>query len=304
MSGQRWAAAGAALLMLGQAYAAEPQCGGVVNNSALAIELCTKAIDSGRFAGLELAKAYHSRGTELAATGQHDRAIADFDVAVQLEPTFTSAVFNRALSWSAKGEHDRAISDYDTVLKLSPRDGSAHLGRAAEWIAKGDYKRAIADFDDATRLGQAASGYFGRGRAKFYAGDFMGAASDFYRAHQLEATIYTALWMFLARKRADIPGEKTLAQDAGTSGSGDWPAPIVALYLGRGTPAAVQSAATHLDAARQRTQRCEANYYIGEWHLLRGERDAAAKLLRDAVTTCPQGYIEYEGAVAELARLK
>ena len=30
--------------------------------------------------------------------------------------------------------------------------------------------------------------------------------------------MYTALWIYLARKRADIPGEKTLAQEAGTNG--------------------------------------------------------------------------------------
>ena len=89
------------------------------------------------------------------------------------------------------------------------------------------------------------TGYFGRGRARFYAGDFMPAASDFIRAHQLDPSIYTALWLFLARKRADIPGEKTLAQEAGTSGAGEWPAPVVGLYLGKTTPEAVQKAAAH-----------------------------------------------------------
>jgi lipoprotein NlpI len=115
--------------------------------------------------------------------------------------------------------------------------------------------------------------------------------------------MYTAIWLYLARKRADIAGEKTLAQEAGTSGAGNWPAPIVALYLGTTTPEAVQKAATSQDPTRQRDQRCEANFYVGQWHVLRGAPGAATPLLRDAVMGCPPAFIEYEGAVAELKRL-
>ena len=215
------------------------------------------------------------------------------------------AYYNRALSWSEKNEHDRAIADYDAALQLSPRDPRAHIGRAVELTVKGDYKRAIADYEEVIRLDpQSMTGYFGRGRARFYAGDFMPAASDFLRAHQLDASIYTALWIFLARKRADIPGERTLAQEAGTSGAGDWPSPVVGLYLGSMTPEAVQKAAVHQDATRHRDQRCEASFYIAQWQLLRGNRDAASTLLRDAVSGCPSAFMEHEGAVAELRRLQ
>jgi lipoprotein NlpI len=146
------------------------------------------------------------------------------------------------------------------------------------------------------------AGYFGRARARFYSGDFLGAASDFYRAHQLAPSMYTAIWLFLARKRADIPGEKTLAADAG-AGSSDWPAPVVSLYLGAATPDSVMRAATHPDAARQRDLRCEASFYVGHWHVLRGARETAVQLLREAEATCPRTFIEQEGAVAELRRL-
>jgi len=174
-----------------------------------------------------------------------------------------------------------------------------------ELSVKGDYPRAIADYEDAIRLDpRNVMGYFGRGRARYYAGDFLGAASDFGRAHRMDASIYTALWIFLARKRADIPGEKTLAQEAGTSGAGEWPSPIVALYLGSTTPEAVQKAAVHQDATRHRDQRCEASFYIAQWHVLRGNRDAAATLLRDAVSICPSAFAEHEAAIAELRRLQ
>ena len=305
------AGAGAAVLLLACAGAAaqnppkEPQCGGVIADPALAVQLCTRLIEFGSLDRPDLAKAYFARGTEWANQGNHDRAIPDFGLAIELDPKFVVAYFNRALSWSAKGEPDRAIADYDVVLKLKPRDATVHIGRAVEYTAKGDYKRAIADYEAAIATDpESSSGYFGRGRARYYAGDFMGAASDFYRAHQIEPGVYSALWLFLARKRADIAGEKTLAQEAGTSGFGVWPAPVVALYLGTSTPDAVMHAAAHPDAARQRDLRCEASFYIGEWHVLRGAREPAAQLLHAAESTCPRTFIEHEGALAELRRLE
>src|SRR5215210_3219371 len=114
----------------------EPQCGAVTANQALAIEACTRAIEFGSLDRAELAKAYYSRGTEWANQGNHERALADFELALQLDPKFAAAYYNRALSWSAKGESDRAISDYDAALKMAPNDANVHIGRAVEYTLK------------------------------------------------------------------------------------------------------------------------------------------------------------------------
>jgi lipoprotein NlpI len=283
----------------------EPQCGGVSGDPALAIQVCTRAIEYDSLERPELAKAYHARGAEWANQGNHERAIADFDVALELDPKLDAAYYNRALSRSHRGEIERAIADYDAAIKLSPGRANPHIGRAAEWVAKGDYKRAIADYDQALRLEpQSSASYFGRARARFYAGEFMSAASDVYRAHQLEPGAYSALWLFLARKRADIAGEKTLTQDAGMTGGSAWPGPVIALYLGSGTLDSVMRAAAHPDSVRQRELRCEASFYIAQWHILRGTREPALNLLREAENICPRTFIEREGAVAELRRLQ
>ena len=294
-------------LLSSAAYAAEPepQCGKVTGNPELAIKVCTRLIEFAALDRPELAKAYYARGVEWAALGNHDRALVDFNMAVDLDPKLPGVYYNRALSWSEKGEHDRAILDYDAALQITPRDVRSHTGRAVEWTVKGDYKRAVADHEEVIRLEpQSITGYFGRGRARFYSGDFLGAASDFVRSHQIEPSIYTALWLYLARKRADIAGEKTLAAEAGTSGSGEWPAPLVGLFLGSLQPDAVQKAAAHPSPDRQRDQRCEASFYIAQWHLLRGGRGPAAELLRDAVRICPSTFIEHEGSTAELRRIE
>jgi hypothetical protein len=67
--------------------------------------------------------------------------------------------------------------------------------------------------------------------------------------------------------------------------------------LGRRSPEAT------LSATDRPEDRCEAQFYIGEWYLLRGEKEPATKALRAAADTCPRDFIEYSGAVAELKRL-
>jgi lipoprotein NlpI len=294
-------------LAAGLALAAqsESECGTISGNPEASIKACTRAIEFDGLERPELAKAYFVRGLEWAALRNHDRAIADYSTAIELDAKLPDVHYSRALSLSEKGDHERAIADYETAMQLAPKDTKAYLGRAVEWSVTGEYKRAIADYEQVMRLDpKSMDPWFGRGRAHFYAGDFMAAASDFVRAHRMDPSLYTALWLYLARKRADIPGEKTLAQEAGTNGDGDWPASIVGLYLGRTTPEAVQKAAAHPDPTRARDQRCEASFYMAHWHLLRGARENAARLLDEARKACPGTFIEHEGSVAELRRLQ
>jgi len=66
----------------------------------------------------------------------------------------------------------------------------------------------------------------------------------------------------------------------------------------------VLAAATDPDPRMQRENRCEANFYIAQWHLLRGQQAQALPLLNNAASDCPKHIVEYEGAVAELRRLQ
>ena len=56
-------------------------------------------------------------------------------------------------------------------------------------------------------------------------------------------------------------------------------------------------------AADKPEERCEAQFYLGQWHLLRDDRANSIKALRNAVKSCPKNFVEYTGALAELKRL-
>jgi tetratricopeptide (TPR) repeat protein len=63
----------------------------------------------------------NNRGNGYYAKGEHDRAIADFDKAIGIDPAQATAFYNRGNAYYAKGDRDRAIADYDRAILLNPR---------------------------------------------------------------------------------------------------------------------------------------------------------------------------------------
>src|SRR5690606_25630034 len=109
----------------------------------------------------------------------------------------------------------------------------------------------------------------------------------------------------IARKRGSVAhAEELLDNETRTSRAGSWPAPVIVLYLGRTDVDSVLAAATDQDARRQRDQRCEASFYLAQWHLFRNDRERALPLLKEAQSTCARDFLEHEGATAELRRLQ
>ena len=59
---------------------------------------------------------------------------------------------NRAFANEGKGDHDRAIADYDEAIRLEPNNASAYAARGRVFEKKGDPRRALADFNKALTL--------------------------------------------------------------------------------------------------------------------------------------------------------
>jgi tetratricopeptide (TPR) repeat protein len=54
--------------------------------------------------------------------------------------------------YRAKNDLDRAIADYDRALQLDKNLATAYGGRARAYRSKDDLDKALADFDEAVRL--------------------------------------------------------------------------------------------------------------------------------------------------------
>lgn len=137
----------------------------------LAIESLTEAIKLGPHTkpvwfGYSEPDARYFRGLAFAQQGYHDRAIADFDKVIQLEPNKAIAYNNRGGAYYLKEEYESAIKDFSIAIDLNPDDASTYNNRGVAYCLKKEYESAIADFSRAIDLNpDYAIAYNNRGRA-------------------------------------------------------------------------------------------------------------------------------------------
>jgi tetratricopeptide (TPR) repeat protein len=116
-----------------------------------AIEACTRAINAGP-KNKALASVYFNRAVEWNAKKEHDKAIADYTEAINLNAQYREAFNNRGNAYRSKREFDSAIADYDVAIKIAPTRGLYHRNRGNVLMDKRDYERALASFNEAVRL--------------------------------------------------------------------------------------------------------------------------------------------------------
>ena len=267
-----------------------------------AIKLCEKAhqIDPNNpVAANNLAFLYLEHG------GDPSVALTLAQMAKQKLPGLPTVSDTLGWAYYKTGAVDLAITQLEELVRKVPDDPlyEYHLGMA--YAAEGHYDRAIQDYDQAIRLKPGLVPAFrGRGDAKFYLGRFPDAAADFRTSLNLNSSdAYTVLWLHLAKKRALQDDAQGFAQQAGQIDSSKWPAPVLSLFFGRSTPEQTLATAANPDSVKDKNQRCEAEFYVGEYLLLRKETPKALAHFRTARDKCPLDFVEYQGAAAEMARL-
>jgi tetratricopeptide (TPR) repeat protein len=117
-----------------------------------AARACTRIIESGREHGMGLARAYSLRAINQDMQGQPDRAVADYDRAIEImkdagiagwELAFT--YFVRGKAYRSKGDLERAIADQTESIRVAPDWDKAYSERGAIYFQKGDLARALDD---------------------------------------------------------------------------------------------------------------------------------------------------------------
>jgi lipoprotein NlpI len=117
----------------------------------VAIAACTRIVQNGGTSTKIRAIAYYNRGN-LYMSIDLDRAIADYNQAIQVDPKFVDAYYFRGVAYENKEDYDRAFVDFTHTIELDPKYASAYKGRCGVYNVKPDYDRAIADCNDAIRL--------------------------------------------------------------------------------------------------------------------------------------------------------
>ena len=144
----------------------------------VAVQLFSRAIDSGELSSVNLVILYDNRGNTYAVMGRHDRAIADFTEALKLAPGYPNAYNGRGNAYADKGLYDRAIAEFSRAIELNPLHRNAHYNRGRAFHNKGLYERAIADYSVAIRLKSHADHFAHRCRAHAELGHRQNAVTD------------------------------------------------------------------------------------------------------------------------------
>ena len=77
-------------------------------------------------------KFYNSRGAAFGEKGEYDRAISDFNKAIEIEPRYIRAYNNRGVVYRLRGQYDKAISDFTKAIEMNPLDAEGYNNLA--WL--------------------------------------------------------------------------------------------------------------------------------------------------------------------------
>lgn len=209
------------------------------------------------------------------------------------------------LAHRSKGEYDLALADFERAIALEPTRATAHFNRGFIYQIRNDFPRAVSSFDEALRLKpDLALALRNRGRVHFYLGNFRQSAADLEAGLRQDPTNgFVVVWLHIARARMGSADSSALAAQVAQTDTTLWPTPIARLYQGAITLEQLADSLKRGDQATQQIKRCGAAFYVAEYLLWRGKRDDALARFREAESICPKDYSEYQGSVAELARI-
>jgi len=96
---------------------------------------------------------YYQRGAAYIHKRQYDKAIADLNQAITLNPKYAKAFNDRGLTYIRKRQYDRAISDFNKAIGIDPKYDKAYNNRALAHAYIGKYDQAWVDVHHAQILG-------------------------------------------------------------------------------------------------------------------------------------------------------
>jgi tetratricopeptide (TPR) repeat protein len=158
----------------------------------MAERVVSRVVDAGEFPDLpsdtdvprkrKPADFFDYRGDKFLDKGEYERAMKEFDAALQLDPDDEFALMSRGPLYAMRDDPDRAIADFSRITELDPGAANAHLERGEKYRHAGNPEAAIRDFDEAIRRDPDDIGiYLYRGLAYALKKDHKRAIADFDR---------------------------------------------------------------------------------------------------------------------------
>ena len=96
--------------------------------------------------------AHNYLGAALAAGGQMEEAIAEYQKAVRINPNFAEGRNNLGDALYKNGQLDESMAEYEKVIAMAPNFAEAHYNLANALVKKGQVDEAIAQYQQALQI--------------------------------------------------------------------------------------------------------------------------------------------------------
>ena len=158
-------------------------------------QACNQVIATWPNARPQIVWAFYHRGNAYTAQEDYDRAIQDYDIAIELKPDHSHAYADRGLAYFGKGAFERAVEDYNVAIRLDPAYAPTYQDRCYSLAILGHIERALVDCNKALSLSPRDPIFLdSRGYAYLRKGDFDRAIADYKAALKSHPTFDTALF--------------------------------------------------------------------------------------------------------------
>ncbi len=136
------------------------------------------------------AEMYNNRANVHDQLGQTEKALADFESALGLDPDLTEAYINRARMRNMNRDYEGAIRDSTRAIELKPAAVLPWIHRGRAYSFRAEWQRSIDDFTQALLLDpKNAEVLQRRGLSRAHARDLTEADRDFTASLQLDAAV-------------------------------------------------------------------------------------------------------------------
>lgn len=147
-----------------------------------AIESFTKAIEEDP----KYCEAYYNRGGARFIMGDYVNAAYDLNKAVELDPKNVMAYVTRGMAYAASMNFVMAFADFNKAIEVAPKDFRAYAGRAMAYMAVSDGIHAMEDLNMVIKLNpKLPEAYFTRATVDYAMGDVVKAKADVKKGESL-----------------------------------------------------------------------------------------------------------------------
>jgi tetratricopeptide (TPR) repeat protein len=150
----------AAVTTFGETSASECFRAASSGGATFGVHSCTEAISSGELSKRDLAATYSNRGLLYQRSGRLERAMADHDRSIKIDPDNKNAYVNRGNCQYMSKRYVEALADYTRAIELSEEQFAlAFYNRAFVHLALGDSEAARTDLERANELNPNSQKY-------------------------------------------------------------------------------------------------------------------------------------------------